>query len=475
MISRREFLNGAAASSVAAPLQKRPNLVVLLTDDQRFDTVRAFGHPDVQTPNMDRLVREGTAFTQAMIMGGMVSAVCAPSRGMLLTGQSLFHVHDNLIDPNEFPGRLRRPYNFFPEELRKAGYHTHLVGKWHLGSDAARHINRCFDSAAAIFPNGMSDHDKVPYMDFDPTGKYPKSSLKVGNEFSSELFAGSAMQFLRSRQGQQQPFLLYVAFTAPHDPRMPPRRFAELYNPGKLRMPRNFMPEHPFDIGNLRIRDEVLAPHPRTEPIVRQHMADYYGMISEVDHEIGRVLDTLDQTGLRSNTVIVYAADNGLAVGQHGLMGKQNMYDHSIRIPLVFAGPGIPAGKKVNSLRYSIDVAPTLLEAAGVPIPNTVEGVSLWPEIHRRAQPPRDCVVAAHRHWMRALRTNEHKLIEYRVDGKRTTQLFNLRRDPWEMQNLAAEVRYTPLRKDMQKKLRQELRRIDEPLPEWISETASDL
>lgn len=474
MTSRRQILLGAAyaASSSGVQADTRPNIVVLFTDDQRFDTIRALGHPDVQTPNIDRLVEGGTCFTHATIMGAMVSAVCAPSRGMLLTGQSLFHVHDNLIDPNEFPDRPRKPYHFFPEELRKAGYHTHLVGKWHLGNDAVRHINRCFDSADRIFPNGMSDHDKVPYMDFDPTGGYSKSSLKVGAEFSSELFANSAIQFLRSRQGKTNPFLMYVAFTAPHDPRMPPRRFADLYDPEKLHMPRNFMPEHPFDIGNLRIRDEVLAPHPRTEKIIRQHMADYYGMISEVDHEIGRVLATLEQTNLRSNTLIVFAGDNGLALGQHGLMGKQNMYDHSIRVPLVLSGPGIPAGKRIDSLRYLIDVAPTSLEAAGVPIPSTMEGVSLWGEMRGKSGAPRDSVIAAHRHWMRAFRTNDHKLIEYRVDGNQTMQFFDVHRDPWELRNLASDARHDALRKTLQHRLRQELRRLDDPLPEWTAESA---
>lgn len=472
MTSRRQFLGGFAGAATALQSQPRPNIVVLFTDDQRFDTIAALGHPDVQTPNIDRLVRGGTAFTQASIMGGMVSAVCAPSRGMLLTGQSLFHVHDSLIDPKEFPSRPRKPYHFFPEELRKAGYQTHLVGKWHLGSDATRHINRCFDGGATIFPGGMSDHDKVPYLDFDSTGEYANSSRKVGKEFSSELFARSAIEFLRSRQGKPEPFLLYTAFTAPHDPRTPPSRFAELYDPAKLRMPPNFLPEHPFDIGNLRIRDEVLAPHPRTETVVRQHIADYYGMISEVDHEIGRILDTLDQTNLRSNTLIVFAGDNGLAVGQHGLLGKQNMYDHSIRIPLVLAGPGVPAGKKINSLRYSFDVAPTLLEAAGTPVPGTMEGVSLWPEMRGQSPPPRDCVIAAHRHWMRTLRTSERKLIEYRVNGTRTTQLFDLRRDPWEMRNLATERSHTALRTEMQQRLRTELRRFDDPLPEWTSSDA---
>jgi arylsulfatase A-like enzyme len=204
-----------------------------------------------------------------------------------------------------------------------------------------------------------------------------------------------------------------------------------MYPPAKIKLPPNFMPQHPFDNGDLKLRDEMLAQFPRTEDEVRKHIAGYYAMVSEVDAQIGRVLRALETSPHASNTIVVFAGDNGLACGQHGLMGKQNLYDHSIRVPLVFRGPGIRAGKRDNSLCYLLDVCPTLLDMCGLKVSGNIEGQRLW-----KQQPPKS-VMAAYRHFQRAVRTDTHKLIEYNVGGQRATQLFDLKNDPWEMRNIA--------------------------------------
>ncbi|MCX6594110.1 MAG: sulfatase-like hydrolase/transferase [Acidobacteria bacterium] len=428
MLHRRQFL-----SSLATPLlaQRRPlNVVVLFTDDQRFDTVRALGNSEISTPNMDRLVRSGTAFTHAHIMGGTTGAVCVPSRAMLMTGQSLFHVHRSIVEPKQFPDSAKKPFHLFPEVFRQAGYDTFGCGKWHNQPEL---YARCFSAGGPIFFGGMSDQNHVSVADFDPSGQYPASKRQTADRYSSEMFATAAVDFLRQRKPAGNPFLAYVAFTSPHDPRTAPAKFAAMYSPDKVSLPKNFRPEHGFDNGELTVRDELLARFPRTEAEVRRHLADYYAMVSEVDSQIGRVLDTLDSTGLAENTLVVFAGDNGLAVGQHGLMGKQNVYDHSVRVPLVLRGPGIAPGRQDPSLVYTFDLFPTLCRQAGLPVPATVEGRDLL------SGPRRDSIFCGYRTFMRSVRTKDDwKLIRYTVNGTERVQLFKLRADPHEMDDLSA-------------------------------------
>ncbi len=457
---------GGALAGAAQPRgAKRPNVLFLFTDDQRFSTLNALNNPEVRTPNLDNLVRRGTAFTHSCIMGGTIGAVCAPSRAMLMTGQTLFHVNDTIVAPQQYPGRPKKPFVMFPEAMRGAGYATFGTGKWHNGPKL---FARCFDRGENIFFGGMSDHLKVPVHDFDPTGEYPKSRIHLGGKFSSELFADSVIKFLRGYK-EDRPFLAYTAFTAPHDPRMAPKDFADLYPPDKIAVPRNFMPEHPFDNGEMKVRDEQLAPWPRTPQIVREHLAAYYAMITHVDYHIGRVLKALEETGHAQDTIVVFAADNGLAVGQHGLLGKQNLYDHSVRVPLVIGGPGLAQARRADTLCYLLDIFPTLCNLTSLPVPKEVEGRSLMPSLKDPKARVRDSVFLAYRDFQRGVRTDRWKLIEYNVGGKRTTQLFDLQNDPAETRNLsgAQPARVT----EMRALLRKWQKEVDDPLdiekPDW--------
>jgi arylsulfatase A-like enzyme len=214
----------------------------------------------------------------------------------------------------------------------------------------------------------------------------------------------------------------------------------------------------------LKIRDEQLAPWPRTPEIVRENLAAYYAMITHLDSQIGRVLDTLERGPHAANTIVIFAADHGLAVGQHGLMGKQNLYDHSIRVPLILAGPGIPESRRIDALCYLHNLFPTICDLAGLPRPATVESVSLLPIIRQRTTQVRNSVFGAYRDVQRSVRTTGSKRIVYNVGGRDTLQPFDLRADPWEVRNLAGDPGY-----------RTSLRNLGERLRQWMQETHDPL
>ncbi len=440
-----------------------PNIVFLFTDDQRFDTIHSLGNPHIFTPNMDWLVEQGTAFTQAHIPGGTSAAVCMPSRAMLNTGRTLFHLSGAGED-------IPADHVTLGACFRQAGYRSFGTGKWHNGRES---FHRSFSEGAEIFFGGMADHWNVPVYDFDPSGRYDKQCLVVENPFTSnkttargcdhiqagrhstDLIADAVIRFIDDYDGKA-PFLAYTAFLAPHDPRTMPARYRELYQPDRLPLPVNFLEAHPFDNGELAVRDERLAPSPRAPADVWAHLAEYYAMISHLDARLGDIIEAVRRNGLLENTIFALAGDNGLALGQHGLFGKQNLYEHSTRVPLILAGPGIPRGQRRDSLVYLSDLFPTLCDLTGVAIPDTVEGVSLAPVLRTGAS-VRDSLYLAYTDKHRGVRTRRHKLIEYVVEGRHTmTQLFDLDEDPAEMRNLAADPKHEPLMES----LRQELARL---------------
>ncbi len=254
---------------------------------------------------------------------------------------------------------------------------------------------------------------------------------------------------------------MYVSLMAPHDPRTMPEQFLKMYDPEKIPLPGNFLPEHPIDTGALKIRDEMLAASPREPNEIRRHIAEYYAMISHLDHAFGRLTTALRETGDLNNTIIVFAGDNGLAVGQHGLMGKQNLYDHSVRVPLVFAGPGIPEGRQSDGLAYLLDIFPTLCDLTNIDVPESVEGKSLascWNEDNASV---RSLLYLAYADSIRGVSNGQHKLIEYACGD---TQLFDLSRDPMERENIANRDSCS----DMLLQMRQGLLRLSD---EWGDES----
>ncbi len=412
-----------ASATRAADAKKRPNILFLFADDQRPDTVAAYGNPHIRTPNVDRLVGSGFSFRRAYCMGSTHGAVCQPSRAMLMSGRTLWRVPMNLAG-----------VPLMPDVLARSGYVTFGTGKWH---NQAESFTRAFQNGKSVFIGGMSDHTKVPIRDLAADGTL--TPPRITKRFSSEIFADAVIEFLESRTGKtDSPFFAYAAFSSPHDPRQPPRKYAEMYAPGrsKLPLPKNFMPQHPFHNGWMVGRDEALAGWPRTPEVIRSQLGEYYGMISHLDEQVGRVLAALEQSGHAENTIVIYTADHGLAVGSHGLLGKQNLYEHSMGTPMVITGPGIPRGRSSNALVYLYDLFPTICSWAGVAVPEKVEGKSLARVITGDQPFVRESLFTTYENKMRAVRDKRFKLIRYPQINH--TQLFDLASDPHELKNLAA-------------------------------------
>ncbi len=456
-------------------MARRPNIVFFFTDDQRFDTIHALGNERISTPNIDRLVANGVAFTHAHIPCGTSGAVCMPSRAMLNSGRSLFHI--------EGAGQsIPDAHTTLGEALRGAGYRTFGTGKWHNG---ARAYARSFTDGDEIFFGGMADHWNVPAFHYDPTGAYKGAIPYIENpmatntvkyrhadhiacgKHSSELVVGAALDFIAAYE-DEAPFYAYIAFLAPHDPRSMPQQYREMYSAADMVLPPNFTGGHPFDTGALHIRDEELAAFPRNPDETKRHLAEYYAMISHLDAQLGRVFAALEAKGILDDTIFVFAGDNGLALGQHGLFGKQNCYEHSVRVPLIFAGPGVPKGVRTTAYAYLFDIFPTLCELTGTPRPASVEGTSLVPAFTDPACGVRDTLYFAYTDTQRAVKNQRFKLIEYVVGGKHImTQLFDTVADPWETKNLAADPDFA----DIVDQLRTELCRLrdewDDRQSEW--------
>jgi arylsulfatase A-like enzyme len=401
-----------------ATVDAPPNILFLFADDQRADTIAAHGNEHIVTPALDALAARGFSFRNNYCMGATQGAVCVASRAMLMTGRALYRAD----------GALEQ-YPSLPRVFSDAGYRVYATGKWHNG---AKSFTALFDEGAELFFGGMSDHTKVPVRDKPRGGDLTEP--RPGGKFSSELFADAAIDFLREERDEDRPFFLYVSFTAPHDPRQPPQVWRDHYYENRPPLPANFMGLHPFHNGWMRGRDEQLAAWPRTKAVVSDQLAEYYGMISHLDEQVGRILAALESTGAAENTIVVYTADHGLAMGSHGLLGKQSVYEHSMKSPLIIAGPGVPQGESA-ALTYLFDLYPTLCSAAGLEAPEGLDGADLLPLVRGTESSVRTQLVTSFEDKMRGIRDERWKLIRYPL--LHHTQLFDLDADPDELTNLA--------------------------------------
>ncbi len=431
-------------------MSKKPNILFIFTDDQRFDTVSALGNDEVITPNLDKLVKRGITFTHAHIPGGTAPAVCMPSRAMLNTGRSLFHL-------NDCGQSIPEKHTTIGEAFRSNGYFCYGAGKWHNGSES---YQRSFDDGAELYFGGPMDHWNIPVFNYDPEGKYDQTMPLVKEPYksnevterpgdhvtcgkhSTDNIADASISFI-DNYDSENPFYMYVSFLAPHDPRTMPKKYLDMYKDRKVSLPDNFTGGHPFDNGELYVRDEQLAPFPREQEDTVRQIKEYYAMITHVDDRIGDLVKALERKGIMEDTIIVFAADNGLAVGRHGLFGKQNLYEHSIRVPLIFSGPGIPENVRTNSYVYLLDIFPTLCELAGIDIPESVEGESFRKVFADPDQQCREQLYLVYKDCQRGVKDKQFKLVEYVVNGQNTmTQLFDFVNDPSELKNLAFDPAY---------------------------------
>lgn len=432
----------------AQAADKKPNILFLFADDYTYEAVRAFGHTDIDTPNLDKLVRRGTTFTHAYNMGSWSGAVCVASRTMLITGRSVWSAH-KIYDQTD---KEREAGVLWPQLMAKAGYVTYFTGKWHIKTDATKVFHIARNVRAGMPKDTPEGYNRPLQGQPDPWNPAdPKfGGFWQGGKHWSEVVADDAVDYLNRAKQEPQPFFMYIAFNAPHDPRQAPQEFLDRYPLERMHSPTNYLAEYPYkdSIGcGPALRDERLAPFPRTEFAVKTHRREYYALITHLDQQIGRILDELKKTDQEDNTWIFFTADHGLAVGHHGLIGKQNMYDHSVRVPFIVAGPGVNKNRRVEAPIYLQDVMATSLALAEATVPDHVYFKSLLPLIRgdaKRSAYPQ--VYGAYLELQRAITVGDYKLIAYPKADK--LLLYNLKQDPFEMTDLSGTPKYSGKLKD---------------------------
>jgi len=454
------LLVAALAVAARAQVGQPPNVLLIVSDDQRPDTIRALGNTYIDTPHLDRLVAEGAAFTRAIV----ANPHCTPSRAEIMTGATGFRNGSTPFGRAINPNMVR-----WADTMRKAGYHAWYSGKWmNDGSPKTRGYEETrglFSSGGGrdqplTYPTAHNGRPVTGYRGWTFKTDAGQAELEKGiglTPITDRHIADGAIEFLRRRASK--PFFLHVNFTAPHDPLHLPPGYETKYDPATLPLPPNYLAEHPFDHGYAGGRDEQMLPVPRVPAEVKGEIAAYYAVISHMDEQIGRMLDTLRATGQDRNTIVIFTSDHGLGMGSHGLMGKQNMYEHTIGVPLVFSGPGLPRNQRFAAQTYLRDLYPTVCEIAGIPIPETVEGRSLVPVLAGLA---REIYPEVYAYWhrehygtelpiLRMVRTERWKLIYYSHLDRH--QLFDLANDPHELKDLSADPAHRNLQAGLQRKL----------------------
>ena len=424
----------AGAGADADDAKARPNVLFLFADDMRADSIAVLGNSTVKTPNLDTLVKRGFAMRNAYCFGGNSAAVCTPSRNMLLSGNAFFRWKDfappnnpkqrGAISPGDGPN--------FPLSMKDAGYVTYHHGK--KGNTA---------------PLIQAKFDVNQYLADDEA---ERRSGEPGKEIVDD-----AIQFLSDRPADAKPFCMYLAFGNPHDPRVAAQRYLDQYDRESIPLPKNFRALHPFDNGEMTVRDERLLPWPRTATDVRRTLHEYYATITALDFHIGRLLESLRKSGQLDNTIVLFSADQGIAVGSHGLLGKQNLYDVGMKSPLIFAGPGIPHGAS-DALVYLLDIYPTVCDLVGAARPEKIDGISFQPVLNGSSKTARRELFLSYLSIQRAIRDERWKLIRY--PQVNVTQLFDLQSDSDEMHNLADD----PAQRE---RVQAMLARLTELQPTW--------
>jgi arylsulfatase A-like enzyme len=486
-LSRRDALRligGAAAASPlslllgasqGSPPRQAPNVLVFLTDDQRFDSLSAAGNRILKTPNMDRIANGGVRFGEAFC----TNALCAPSRATMLTGM-YSHAHGVMTngdgpDVRNQPG-LRDDQLTFVHLLRQVGYRTAVVGKWHIPSR----------------PSGFDDWAILPGQGVyvDPEMIVNGTRVKFRGHVD-DVVGDQALAMLRNRQ-KDRPFCLLCHFKSPHRAWIPAPQFEHAFDDVEIPEPATFndtlegrpsaVRQHDMAIATMSdFQDRgVPASLPADERKRRNFQAmvkNIYRVLLSVDANVGRVLDYLDKEGLAENTVVFYASDNGFFHGEHGFFDKRLMYEPSIRVPMLWRYPGRFRAGLVESthMALNVDVAPTILELCGVPVPLWMQGRSLAPLLDGRQVPWRDAFVYEYFEYPavhcirknRGVRTDRWKLIQY-WEQPEEWELYDVKSDPNEVRNLAGAQEHAGQKQALQALLagmRREIGSVDPPGP----------
>lgn len=466
------LLGGLSVTATLFAQAKQPNVVLILADDMRGSAPNYVGQEATITPNLNELSQDAVIFTNSYIMGGTSGAVSMPSRAMLMSGK---HMHT--LERNG--ATIPQDHTTIGEVFRANNYTTFHTGKWHNGPEA---FNRCFGDGEAIYFGGMADHWNVPLNHYHEDGNYApnlpviktpfennhvtyaKGDYMLSGQHSVDIFTDVAVNFIDEHADDEKPFFLSVAYMVPHDPRSTYQEYLDMYNVDDIEMAPNVVEEHPFDNGELRIRDEVLLSIPRNLGEVKENIRDYYALVTHFDRAAGQIIDMLKEKGLYENTIIIFAADNGLAMGQHGLLGKQNMYEHSIKVPLMIKDCGEKLGGTVRDEHcLLIDIYPTMCDYLGFETPESVDGLSLRPIIEKNKQ-TRKYLYHGYTTKQRAVSDGEWKLIEYYVNNVSTTQLFNLKDDPYEMNDLSKSSKYARKVSQLREQMKIEAKATKDPI-----------
>ncbi|WP_299579942.1 sulfatase-like hydrolase/transferase [uncultured Sunxiuqinia sp.] len=417
---------------------KQPNIVFIFADDQSFNMIHALGNHELITPNLDRLVDEGVTFTHAYNMGAWNGAVCLASRAMLNTGRFVWRAHKAVGDPQG----LQSEGSTWAQLMARAGYETYMTGKWHV-SVPADSIFQVTNHIRPGMPNQTPEGYNRPLSENDTIWKPWDTKFGgywKGGKHWSEIVADDAEQFIAQSSQSGQPFFMYLAFNAPHDPRQSPKEYVDMYPLENVAVPQNFLQEYPYkeEMGAGKdLRDERLAPFPRTEYSIKVNRQEYNAITTHMDAQVGRILAALEKSGQLENTYIFFSADHGLAVGSHGLVGKQNMYDHSVRVPLMVVGPGIPENRKVDADVYLQDIMASAIELAGIEKPEYVEFNSLMGLAYgQETESVYPEIYGCYTHTQRMIRDDGFKLIVY--PEAKVMRLYDVKNDPLEMNDLAA-------------------------------------
>lgn len=473
------------ALGFAVAEDKRPNILFIIVDDQSPLDLKIYRPESKQeTPHIDRLAAEGMTLDSAHQMGSFSGAVCTPSRHMVMCGRTVWHL------PNAPRGRETCPPevidHVMAEVFNRAGY------------DTMRTCKRG-NSYAAANQKFQVVHDATKRG----------GTAETGSAWHGER----VLEYLdeRDKTKDEDPFLIYFGFSHPHDTRDgTPELLAKygatnhtdkavlpLENEKQPVLPGNWLPAHPFHHGHPGLRDEVSVSgvwENRDPGTIRNELGREFACNENIDIQIGRVLDRLEAMGELDNTYIFYTADHGMAIGRHGLQGKQNLYEHTWKVPFVVKGPGIEAGSRAPGNIYLLDVLATMCDLTGVEIPPTNEGISFKPVLMGEKEVTRDVLYGVYnggtKPGMRSVKKGEWKLIQYDVlDGEvREKQLFHLGENPREFLeehhdpavvaltgvkpephqvNLASDPKYAGKLAEMEALLLSEMRRLDDPWRLW--------
>jgi len=466
---------------------KRPNILLIVVDDQSPWDLKCYNpHTPLDSPHLDRLAREGMVFDGAYHMGAFVGGVCTPSRHMIMSGRTLWHlpIAPLAMEKGLCPTGLEQ--QTIPAVFNRAGYATMRTCK----------RGNSYEAANELF-----------------TVRHDATKRGGTAESGSQWHGDRVMEYLKERSSQQEtkPFLIFYGFSHPHDERDGTPELLAKYgavnhtdrdslppaNSKQPSLPPNYLPEHPFHHGHPGLRDEVAVSgvwERRDERTIRNELGREMACSENIDIQIGRVLAKLEATGELDNTYVIYTSDHGIAIGRHGLQGKQNLYQHTWRVPLIVKGPGIQAGSRAEGNVYLLDILATLCDLTGVQAPETNEGISFKPVLTGEQAIVRETLYGVYnggtKPGMRAVKQGDWKLIKYDVmNGEvRETQLFNLRDNPNEFLaehhepevvsltnvkpeahqvNLADDPRYADQRARMEGLLLEEMRRHNDPWRLW--------